>query len=127
MLFEDDSPRITVAAKLLALGKQSDAVVIITADHPLVSQAIDELRITGARSSPMSPTSPPLAAQASGIRQTARESGEVFPLIGRHHHQCEESSAASFHSYMREHAPDVDVSDPLLVQEESRSVHVIVR
>ncbi|MGY8662396.1 LacI family DNA-binding transcriptional regulator [Bradyrhizobium sp. UFLA05-109] len=46
VLFEDHLAPEAVATNLLNLGKQSDAVAIIAADHPLVSQTIDELQAT---------------------------------------------------------------------------------
>lgn len=47
VLFEDDLSAEAVASNLLALGRTVDACAVVTADHPLVSQAIDELRGKG--------------------------------------------------------------------------------
>src|SRR6266542_5727704 len=41
VLFEDDLSPEAVAADLMRLQETADAVAIVTADHPLVSQAID--------------------------------------------------------------------------------------
>ncbi|MGY8683637.1 LacI family DNA-binding transcriptional regulator [Bradyrhizobium sp. UFLA05-153] len=141
VLFEDDLAPEAVATNLLSLGKQSDAVAIITADHPLVSQAIDELRAIGvpvvayvtdlsaASRAGFVGTDNWMAGRTAAwfIKQTVRELGKVVPLIGGNRYQCEEISAASFRSYMREHAPDFDVSDTLLIQEEHGNDHGVVR
>lgn len=47
VLFEDDPSPEAVAANLLKIGESADAIAVISADHPLVGQAIDELRIKG--------------------------------------------------------------------------------
>jgi LacI family transcriptional regulator, galactose operon repressor len=141
VLFEDDLAPETVATNLLKLGEQSDAVAIITADHPLVSQAIDELRSKGV---PVVAYVTDLSAASRAgfvgtdnwkagrtaawfVSQTARQPGEVFPLIGSNRYQCQDISDASFRSYMRKHAPDFDVSDTLLTHEEPENAYAIVR
>ena len=141
VLFEDDLAPEAVAANLLSLGRQSDAVAIVTADHPLVSQAIDALRAKGV---PVIAYVTDLSAASRAgfvgtdnwkagrtaawfVSQTVRESGKVFPLIGNHRYQCQDISDASFRSYMREHAPDFGVSDTLLTYEEPGNAYEIVR
>ncbi|MCP3380031.1 LacI family DNA-binding transcriptional regulator [Bradyrhizobium sp. CCGUVB4N] len=141
VLFEDDLAPEAVATNLLSLGKDSDAVAVITADHPLVSQVIDELRATRV---PVVAYITDLSAARRGgfvgtdnwkggrtaawfIRQTVRERGKVFPLIGSHRYQCQNISDASFRSYMREHAPDFDVSDTLLVHEDPGKAHEVIQ
>ncbi|CAN7242930.1 LacI family DNA-binding transcriptional regulator [Mesorhizobium caraganae] len=47
VLFEDDPSPEAVAANLLKIGGSADAIAVISADHPLVGQAIDELRVKG--------------------------------------------------------------------------------
>lgn len=141
VLFEDDLAPEAVATNLLHLGAQSDAVAIITADHPLVSQAIDELRTNGV---PVVAYVTDLSAASRAgfvgtdnwkagrtaawfVSQTAHQPGEVFPLIGSNRYQCQDISDASFRSYMREHAPNFDVSETLLTHEEPQNAYEIVR
>lgn len=141
VLFEDDLSSEAVAANLLKLGEQSDGIAIITADHPLVSQAIDELRAKGV---PVVAYITDLSAASRAgfvgtdnwkagrtaawfISQTADEPGDVFPLIGSHRYQCQDVSDASFRSYMREHAPDYRVRDTFLTQEEPEHAYETVR
>ncbi|MGC8469196.1 MAG: LacI family DNA-binding transcriptional regulator [Acetobacteraceae bacterium] len=138
--FADDLAPEAVAAKLLALGETADAVAVVTADHPLVSQAIDELRGRGvpvvAYISDLS------AASRAGfvgtdnwkagrtaawlLRQTARQPGKIFPFIGSHRYQCQDISDASFRSYMREHAPEIQVGETVLTHEEPERAYEIV-
>ncbi|TGP74331.1 LacI family transcriptional regulator, partial [bacterium M00.F.Ca.ET.221.01.1.1] len=47
VVFEDDLSPEAVSANLLKMGQSCNAIAVVTADHPLVSQAIDELRSKG--------------------------------------------------------------------------------
>lgn len=141
ILFEDDLSPEAVASNILQLGKSNDAIAVVTADHPLVSQAIDELRAEG---TPVVAYVTDLSAASRGgfvgtdswkvgrtaawfISEMARRRGKVFPLIGNHRYQCQDISDASFRSYMRENAPDFQVSETLLTQEEPDRAYEIVR
>lgn len=107
---------------------------MVTADHPLVSQAIDELRNKGS----------PVVAFATGLSAASRagfvgtdnwphrrmvylpgshEPGKVFPLISGNRYQCQDISDASFRSYLREHTPHLQVNDTLLTHEEPGNVY----
>jgi LacI family transcriptional regulator len=139
--FEDDLSPEAVAANLLKMGEKADALAIITADHPLVSQAIDELR---ARGVPVVAYVTDLSAASRAgfvgtdnwkagrtaawfISHTATEPGKVVALIGSNRYQCQDISDASFRSYMREHAPDFHVADTILTYEEPETAYSIFR
>lgn len=141
VVFEDDLSPEAVSANLLRIGETSDAVAVITADHPLVSQAIDELRGKGV---PVIAYVTDLSAASRAgfvgtdnwkrgrtaawfISQTADSPGKVFPLVGSNRYQCQDMADASFRSYMRENAPDFQVSETLLTHEEPENAHQIVR
>ncbi|SEQ10230.1 LacI family transcriptional regulator [Devosia sp. YR412] len=140
ILFEDDLTPEAVAANLLALGEESDAIAVVAADHPLVAQAIDELR---GRSVPVVAFITDLSAASRAgfvgtdnwkagrtaawfINQTVSEPGKVYPFIGSHRYQCQDISDASFRSYMREHSPHLQVCDTQLTQEEPENAYEIV-
>lgn len=140
VVFEDDLSPEAVSANLLAIGAVSDAVAVITADHPLVSQAIDELRGRGV---PVVAYVTDLSAASRAgfvgtdnwkrgrtaawfISQTAGSPGTVFPLVGSNRYQCQDIADASFRSYMRENAPDFQVSETLLTHEEPENAYRIV-
>ncbi|MBR0828597.1 LacI family DNA-binding transcriptional regulator [Bradyrhizobium manausense] len=139
--FEDDLSPEAVAANLVKMGEDADGLAIITADHPLVSQAIDELR---ARGVPVVAYVTDLSAASRAgfvgtdnwkagrtaawfISQTATEPGKVVPLIGSNRYQCQDISDASFRSYMREHASDFQVADTILTHEEPENAYSIFR
>lgn len=141
VVFEDDLSPEAVSANLLKMGETADAVAMITADHPLVSQAIDELRNKGVPA--VAFVTDLSAASRAGfvgtdnwkagrtaawfINQAAHEPGKVFPLIGSNRYQCQDISDASFRSYMREHAPHLQINETLLTYEEPQNAYEIVR
>lgn len=141
VLFEDDLAPEAVAANLTRLQETADAVAVVTADHPLVSQAIDTLRAKGV---PVVAYVTDLSAASRAgfvgtdnwkagrtaawfISETASRPGKVVPFVGSHRYQCQDISDASFRSYMREHAPDFHVSETLLTHEEPECAFNIVR
>ena len=138
--FEDDLAAEAVAENLLALGQKVEAVAVVTADHPLVSQAIDELKQQGV---PVVAYVTDLSAASRAgfvgtdnwkagrtaawfLSQMAHDSGTIVPLIGNHRYQCQDISDASFRSYMREHAPEFHVSETLLTQEEPAKAYEVM-
>ncbi len=139
--FEDDLSAEAVAANLIEFGREVDALAVVTADHPLVSQAIDELHRGGVPT--VAYVTDLSAASRAGfvgtdnwkagrtaawfLSQMACSSGTVVPFIGSHRYQCQDISDASFRSYMRENAPAFQVSDTLLTQEEPELAYGIVR
>ena len=119
-----------IASRLLALGKECDAVAIVAADHPVVGQAIRTLREQG---TPVvtyitDQSAPERAAYVGAdnwklgrtaawlIAQMTSGPGRVAVFIGNHRYQCQDVSDASMRSYLREHAPR-------LVVDESRPTH----
>ena len=139
--FEDDLAPEAVAANLLHLGSAVEAIAVITADHPLVSQAIDELRSRGV---PVVAYITDLSAASRAgfvgtdnwkagrtaawfISQMAGQHGTISPFIGSHRYQCQDISDASFRSYLREHAPWLQVNDTLLTHEEPENAAAITR
>lgn len=141
VVFEDDLSPEAVSENLLKTGQTADAVAIITADHPLVSQAIDELRGRGV---PVVAYVTDLSAASRAgyvgtdnwkrgrtaawfISQTTDEPGKVFPLVGSNRYQCQDIADASFRSYMRENAPSFQIGDTLLTHEVPENAYEVVR
>ncbi len=116
---------------ILRLGSQVDALAVVVADHPLVTEAIDQLKVRGvpvfALISDLS------ASQRAGyagmdnrklgrtaawlITEMAREPGQVVMYVGSPRFQCQEMSEISFRSYMREHAPEFELLETITTLE----------
>ena len=115
-----------IAAQLLALGREVEAIAVVAVDHPHVTAAIDTLHAEGkpvfALLSDLS------AAQRAGFigvdpRKAGRTAawaisrlahgggGAVGVFVGSHRYLGQETCEISFRSYLREHAPGFKVLD----------------
>lgn len=141
VVFEDDLTPEAVSANLLEIGETADAIAVVTADHPLVSQAIDELKTRG---TPVVAYVTDLSAASRAgfvgtdnwkrgrtaawfLNQTATGPGKVVPLVGSNRYQCQDIADASFRSYMREHCPNFQVNDTLLTHEVPENAYLLVK
>ena len=123
-----------VAERLLKLGRSVDAIAVVTADHPRVTQAIEELRAKGI---PVLALISDLTAQARAgyvgldnwkVGRTAAWAvaslccapGRVAVIVGSHRFLCQDVSESGFRSYFREHAAGFTVMEPLTSLEETR-------
>jgi LacI family transcriptional regulator len=127
---KSQSPEL-VAERIAALGAKVDALAVVAADHPLVTEAIAQLH---ARDVPVfaliSDLSAPLRAGFAGIdnrrlgraaawfiAELSRRPGKVVMYVGSPRFQCQELSEISFRSYMREYAPDFELLETITTLE----------
>lgn len=123
---EELSPT-AVAKRLRALGDECDAVAVATADHPLVDTAVQSLTDQG---KPVFTVISDLGTTAKAgyvgvdnrrlgraagwyVRNLAKPGRKVFMLGGTHRHLCQEQREMGFRSYLREHDPNLEVSESL--------------
>ncbi|OBY28535.1 LacI family DNA-binding transcriptional regulator [Leisingera sp. JC1] len=130
-----------IAGRLLALGKECDAVAVIAGDHPVIAHAIHELRGLGKPvvSYITDQSAPDRAAYVGAdnwklgrtaawfIAQMTHEPGRVAVFIGNHRYQCQDVADASLRSYIREHAPHLTVDDSRPTHEESGEAYRMVK
>lgn len=131
----------SIAAELKELGKTCNALAVVCADHPQISQAIYELR---EKNIPVIAYITDLSASARAgyvgtdnwklgrtaaylIANMVQTPGTIATFIGNHRYQCQDISDASFRSYIREHAAEMTVLDPLLTNEDAESAYLQVR
>ena len=138
--FADRLDPENIAARLLALGEACDAVSVVAADHPLVSQAIQTLKAKGKpvvayitdqsapdRAGYVGTDNWKLGRTAAWfIAQTTHAPGRVAVFIGNHRYQCQDISDASFRSYVREHAGHLTIDDSRPTHEDPEEAHRIV-
>lgn len=139
--FIDRLDPTNIAERLGALGRDCDAVSIVAGDHPLISQQISALRDAGTPVvTYITDLSAPDRAGYVGldnwklgrtaawfIAQTTYAPGRVALFIGNHRYQCQDVSDASFRSYMREHAPHLQIDDSRPTHEEPDEAYRMVR
>lgn len=138
--FVDELEPDNIAARLKALGQDCDAVAVIAADHPLIGQAIQDLRSDGTpvityitdQSSPdraghVGTDNWKLGRTAAWfIAQMTHGPGRVALFIGNHRYQSQDISDASFRSYMRENAPQLAIDDTRPTNEEPEQARRMV-
>jgi LacI family transcriptional regulator len=131
--FLDNHSPQNVAARMLALGEDCDAIGVVAAMHPLVTEAVVDLQ---RRSVPVfaliSPISAAGTVQYVGLdnwkvgrtaawacEQICTGPGKLGILVGNHRYQCQEQNESGFRSYFREHAPEFTLLEPLSTFEQS--------
>lgn len=131
---EDISPE-AVSEQMRRMASEVDALAVHAADHPLIRACMEEEYVT--RQIPVfcviTDLSAPSRAAYVGLdsrrkgrtagwfmSQLAREPGPVAIFVGSHRIQCQELCEMSFRSYLREHAPEFEVLEPVVTMEEER-------
>lgn len=129
---EELTPKF-VAAKLLELGKKVDAIAVVAADHPHVTQAIDALSAKGV---PVFAFISDLTAESIAghvgidhrkvgrmaawtISRLSAGPGKVGLILGSHRYLCQEQCEISFRSYLREYAPEFQLLETLVSLEDN--------
>ena len=129
---QDLSPQY-IAAKLRELGSECEAVGVVAAVHPLVIEAVEDLRQRGV---PVFALVSQLSATGSvhyvgldnwkvgrmsawAIANICKAPGKLGILVGNHRYRCQEMNESGFRSYFREFAPEFSLLEPLSTYETS--------
>lgn len=124
----DDLAPDRVAALMLDLAAESDALAVLAADHPIVAEAIE--RIVIGRGVPVVAVVTPLSARcpvgyvgldswkvgrtaAWAFDHLCRTPGPLGILVGTHRYRCHDLYESGFRSYFREHAGEFVLLEPL--------------
>jgi LacI family transcriptional regulator len=128
---EDLSPA-SVADRVRRMGQRVDALAVVAADHPFVSRAISDLHEQGKPTiALLSDLTAPVGYIGWNWRKTGRTAGWAMPrlagrtgkvaiVLGSHRYQGHEICEVSFRSYLREHAAELQLLEPLVSLEEPR-------
>ena len=115
-----------LSSRIVDMSGKLDALGVVSIDHPRVTSAIDSATEAGCRVFSMLS---PLSASVEGHigidgRKAGRTAGwlmrrylwegEVGILVGSHRYLGHEALEVGFRSYMREHAPDVQLKESLV-------------
>jgi LacI family transcriptional regulator len=129
---EDLTPQNT-ANRMLALAESCDALGVVAAVHPILSQAIDQLlqrglpvfglvsQLSATGQVPYIGTDNWKAGRLAGwtIQNFCKSPGKIGILVGNHRYRCQEMNEAGFRSYFREFAPEFSLLEPLSTFESS--------
>lgn len=121
---EDLTPE-HVASRILAMGESTDAIAVVAAQHPRISQAVQAVRDQGKQVFAIL-SALPIAAGTHyigldnwkvgrmagwSIHRLSKAPGPVALLVGNHRYRCQEANEIGFRSYFREHAPEFELLD----------------
>lgn len=129
----DDLSPEAVADRMLRLGAEVDAITVVSAEHPRIASAIDQLAARGVPTYGL--ISELTATTATGyvgldnwrVGRTAawaaaslcQRPGRVGILVGNHRYRCQELNESGFRSYLREHAPHLTLLEPVQTFEDN--------
>jgi LacI family transcriptional regulator len=126
IIYAEDLAPQNIAAKLLDLGDSCDAVGVVTAVHPLVTDAVNTLR---EKNVPVFALISQLSqadgtnyvgldnwklgrASAWAFHHICKAPGKIGVLVGNYRYRCQEMNEIGFRSYFREMAPDFTILEP---------------
>jgi LacI family transcriptional regulator len=130
---DDLSPEAT-AERLLKLGRDVDAIAVVTVDHPRITEAIERLR---ANRVPVVAVISDLTARARAgyvgldnwkvgatagwaMAKLCKRPGKIAIFVGNHRYLCQDMNEIRFRSYFRERATEFQVLDAITTFEDSK-------
>ncbi len=136
---EDLVPSI-IAERVRHAAQKFDALAVVAMDHPLVNEAIEFVVSQGKPvfsllSNIASPacnghfgTDSRRCGRIAGwtISRLAKKPGKIGILVGSHRYLNQELSEISFRTYMREHAPEFQLLEPIINLDDERIAYEAV-
>jgi LacI family transcriptional regulator len=136
---EDVVPSI-IAERLLQTSKRVDALAVVAMDHPLVNEAVETVTATG---KPVFTLLSNITSSACAghfgadsrkcgriaawtISRLAQKTGKIGILVGSHGYLNQDLSEISFRTYMREHAPQFQLLEPIVNFDDERLAYEAV-
>jgi LacI family transcriptional regulator len=123
-----------IAARLREMAQRVDAVALVAVDHPIVVEAVEAVIASGkpvftvlsdistvAKTGHIGLDGRKVGRTAAWtISRTARGPGKIGILVGSHRYNNQEMAEISFRSYMREHAPEFSLLEPIVNLDDER-------
>lgn len=122
----DDLSPEAVAARMIEMGAEVEALAVVAAEHPRITEAIERLAGRGVRTVALvSGLTAPSGVAYVGldnwkVGRTAgwtfshlcRRPGRLGILVGNHRYRSQEANESGFRSYMREYASEFTLLEP---------------
>jgi len=129
--FMDEIVPSLIAAKIEETGGKVDALAVVAVDHPLVNEAIGSVgkpvfTLLSDVTSPQRAGYLAVDSRRAGrtaawaISRLANKAGKIGILLGSHRYLSQELSEISFRSYIREHAAEFLLLEPLINLDDQR-------
>jgi LacI family transcriptional regulator len=138
--FMDELVPSFIASRIREIGTKVDVLAVVAVDHPLVSEAVEDIVAKGksvftllsdlttpARSGYIGVDARKTGRTAAWtISRLAKKPGKVGILLGSHRYLSQETAEISFRSYMRENAPQFQLLEPLVNLDDHRIAYEAV-
>ncbi len=132
--YVDEILPATIAARLKVLADRSEAVAIVAVDHPVVNAMVEDIVARGKPvitllsdlTTPQRATYLAVDSRKAGrtaawvISRAVKLPGKIGILIGSHRYLSQELAEISFRSYIREHASDLQLLEPIINLDDDR-------
>jgi LacI family transcriptional regulator len=132
--FMDELVPSLIADRIRLAALKLDALAVVAVDHPLVNEAIEAVVAEGkpvftllsevsstSRTGHLGLDGRKLGRTAAwAISRMARHAGKIGILVGSHRYLNQELAEISFRSYMREHAPEFTLLEPIVNLDDER-------
>lgn len=139
--YHDELAPEAVAAHMLELGGRVDALAVVAAAHPRVTDAIEQLHAAGVPVVALiSELSAPCGVGYVGLdnwkvgrtsawafHHLCREPGAIATLVGSHRYRSQEQNEMGFRSYFREKAPRFRLLEPMISFEDRATAAELTR
>jgi LacI family transcriptional regulator len=138
--FMDELVPSIIAARIREVAPRVDALAIVAVDHPLVIEVVEAVIATGkpvftllsdistvAKTGHIGLDGRKVGRTAAWtISRTATGPGKIGILVGSHRYSNQELAEISFRSYMREHAPQFTLLEPIVNLDDERIAYEAV-
>ncbi len=138
--FMDELVPSIIASRIRDIAPKVDAMAVVAVDHPLVNEAVEAVTALGKPvfsllSSLTTPTKSGhigLDGRKVGrtaawtISRTASGPGKIGIVVGSYRYVNQELAEISFRSYMREHAPEFTLLEPIINLDDERIAYEAV-
>ncbi len=125
--YVDELSAQAIVERIRLMAPRVDAMGLVAVEHPLVVDAVEQLASSGKpvvtlisdinasqRASYVAVDSRKRGRTAAwAIARMSKKQGKVGILVGTHGYLSQETVEMSFRSYLREHAPDLHVLEPI--------------
>ena len=138
--FMDELVPSYIAGRILEMSRRVDGLAVVAMDHPQINEAIDDAIAHGKPVfTLLSQTTSTTCTGHLGldsrkcgriagwtISRMAENPGKIGILVGSHRYLNQELSEISFRTYMREHAPDFHLLEPIVNLDDERIAYEAV-
>jgi len=138
--FVDELVPSNFVQRMQDMARKVDSLAMVAMDHPQINQAVEDLTAHGIPVfTLLSPINSPAVAGHLGLDSrkcgriagwltcmSVQDPGKIGILVGSHRYLNHEISEIGFRGYLREHAPHLQLLEPIINLDDERIAHEAV-